>query len=147
MGILFWSLIGEAPRCRRPSLLPVWQLLLLPSLRLRLRLPLIPTFCMVDMEDMDIMDTMVSVRLRLSPRLLPIPTFCMADMEDMVVMDMDIMDTMASVRLRLSPRLLPIPTFYMADMAVILNMLDAMDTHMVLDIPTTDKLYLNQTSK
>merc|ERR1712128_346855 len=26
-------------------------------------------------------------------------------------------------------------------------MLDTTDTHMVLDIPTTDKFYLNQTSK
>merc|ERR1712106_550434 len=44
-------------------------------------------------------------------------------------MDMDIMDTMESVRLRLSPRLLLIPTFCMLDMA------------------TTDKLYLTPTSK
>merc|ERR1711892_17762 len=84
--------------------------------------------------DMDIMDTMASVRLRLSPRLLLILTFCMVDMEDivvdmvdmvldMVVMDMDTMDTMASVRLRLSPRLLLILTFCMEDMAVILDML------------------------
>merc|ERR1739838_660662 len=115
MGILFWSLVGGTPRCCRPSLLPVWQLLLLLSLRPSQRLLLIPTFCMADMEDMavmdmDTMDTMASVRL--SPRLLLIPTFCMADM---VVMDMDIMDTMASVRLRPSPRLLLIPTFCMAD--------------------------------
>merc|ERR1712106_94003 len=65
---------------------------------------------------------------------------------DMVVMDMDTMDTMASVRLRLSPRLLLIPTFCMEDMAVILGMLDT-DTLMVLDMPTTDKLYLTSTSK
>jgi len=35
--------------------------------------------------DMDIMDTMASVKLKLSPRLLLIPTFYMVDMEDMVV--------------------------------------------------------------
>merc|ERR1711892_329528 len=115
MGILFWSLVGETPRCLKPSPLPVWQLLLLLSLRPSQRLLLIPTFCMADMAvmDMDTMDTMASVRLRPSPRLLLIPTFCMADMEDMVVMYMAIMDTMASVRLRLSPRLLLIPTFCM----------------------------------
>merc|ERR1712123_131448 len=118
MGILCWSLVGETPRCLKPSPLPVWQLLLLLSLRLSPKLLLIPTFCMMDM---DIVDTMASVRLKLSPRLLLIPTFCMADMEDMVVldmvvMDMDIMDIMASVRLKLSPRLLLIPTFRMVDM-------------------------------
>merc|ERR1712128_94821 len=98
---------------------------------------------------------MASVRRRLSPRLLLIPTFCMADMEDIVVdmvdMDMDTMDSMASVRLRLNPRLLLIPTSCMADMAVILDMLvsDMLDTDtlMVLDMPTTDKLYLTPTSK
>merc|ERR1739838_1300009 len=117
MGILCWSLVRETPRCLRPSPLPVWQLLLLLSLRLSPRLLLIPTFCMLDMAvmDMDPMDTMASVRMRLSPRLLLILTFCMVDMEDMVVMDMDTMDTMASVRLRLSPRLLLIPTFCMED--------------------------------
>merc|ERR1712123_117269 len=101
---------------------------------------------------MDIMDTMASVRLRPSPRLLLIPTFCMADMVDldMAVTDMDTMDTMASVRL--SPRLLLIPTFCMEDMEVILDMLvldmpDTVDTLMVLDMPTTDKLYLTTTSK
>merc|ERR1711892_269843 len=103
MGILFWSLVGETPRCLKPSPLPVWQLLLLLSLRPSQRLLLIPTFCMADMEDMVVMDmdttdTMASVRL--SPRLLLIPTFSMADMETM--------DTMASVRL--SPRLLDKPT-------------------------------------
>merc|ERR1711892_389491 len=117
MGILFWSLVGEAPRCWRPSLLPVWRLLLLLSLRPRLRLPLIPTFCMADMEDMvvmdmDIMDTMASVRLRLSLRLLLIPTFCMEDMA--VILDM-----------------------------LVLDMPDT-DPLMVLDMPTTDKLYLTQ---
>merc|ERR1712106_414073 len=102
MGILFWSLVGETPRCLRPSPLPVWQLLLLLSLRPRLRLLLIHTFCMVDMVDMvvidmDIMDTMASVRLRLSLRLLLIPTFCMADMAvilDMLVLDMPDTDTL-----------------------------------------------------
>merc|ERR1711892_968915 len=68
---------------------------------------------------------------------------------DMVVMDMDTMDTMASVRLSL--RLLLILTFCMEDMAVILDMLvsDMLDTDtlMVLDMPTTDKLYLTSTSK
>merc|ERR1712123_186863 len=125
MGILCWSLVRETPRCLRPSPLPVWQLLLLLSLRLSPRLLLIPTFCMADMEDMLVLD--------------------------MVVMDMDIMDTMASVRLRLSQRLLLIPTFCMEDMAVILDMLvlDMLDTDtlMVLDMPTTDKLYLTPTSK
>merc|ERR1712123_419698 len=87
MGILCWSLVRETPRCLRPSPLPVWQLLLLLS-------------------------------LRLSPRLLLIPTFSMADMEDMVVI---------------------------LDMLV-LDMLDT-DTLMVLDMPTTDKLYLTPTSK
>merc|ERR1739838_1016392 len=115
MGILLWSLVGGTPRCLKPSLLPVWQLLLLLSLRPSPRLPLIPTFCMVDME---VMDTMASVRLRLSPRLLPIPTFCMADMEDMAVI-LDMLD---------------------------LDMPDT-DTLMVLDMPTTDKLYLSPTSK
>merc|ERR1739838_1201158 len=150
MGILCWSLVRETPRCLRPSLLPVWQQLLLLSLRLSPRLLLIPTFCMADMVDMvvmdmDTVDTMASVKLRLSPRLLLIPTFCMA------VMDMDTVDTMASVRLRLNPRLLLIPTFCMADMAVILDMLvldmPDTDTLMVLDMPTTDKLYLTPTSK
>merc|ERR1712106_254410 len=84
-----------------------------------------------------------SVRLKLSQRLLLILTFCMVDM---VVMDMDTMDTMGSVRLRLNPRLLLILTFCMEDMAVILDMLDT-DTLMVLDMPTTDKLYLTPTSK
>merc|ERR1711892_90747 len=91
------------------------------SVRLKLspRLLLIPTFCMVDMEDMvvmdmDIMDTMASVMLRLSPRLLPIPTFCMEDMA--VILDM-----------------------------LVLDMPDT-DTLMVLDMPTTDKLYLTSTS-
>merc|ERR1711892_539700 len=96
MGILFWSLVGETPRCLKPSPLPVWQLLLLLSLRPSQRLLLIPTFCMADMEDMvvidmDIMDTMASVMLRPSPRLLLILTFCMADMAvilDMLVLDM-----------------------------------------------------------
>merc|ERR1712123_383831 len=94
------------------------------SVRLKLspRLLLIPTFCMVVMEDMLVLD--------------------------MVAMDMDIMDTMASVRL--SPRLLLIPTFCMEDMAVILDMLvldmPDTDTPMVLDMPTTDKLYLTPTS-
>merc|ERR1739838_888341 len=125
MGILCWSLVRETPRCLRPSPLPVWQLLLLLSLRLSPRLLLIPTFCMEDMADMVVLD--------------------------MVVTDMDIMDTMASVRLKLSPRLLLIPTFCMEDMAVILDMLvldmPDMDTLMVLDMPTTDKLYLTPTSK
>merc|ERR1711892_724402 len=97
MGILFWSLVGETPRCLKPSPLPVWQLLLLLSLRPSQRLLLIPTFCMAVIEDMlvldmvvmdmDTIDTMASVklRLRLSPRLLLIPTFCMADIEDMAV--------------------------------------------------------------
>merc|ERR1740137_159456 len=67
-------------------------------------------------------------------------------------MDMDTMDTMASVRLKLSPRLLLTPTFCMEDMVVILDMLvldmpDTVDTLMVLDIPSTDKLYLTTTSK
>merc|ERR1739838_514500 len=120
MGILCWSLVRETPRCLRPSPLPVWQLLLLLSLRLSPKLLLIPTFCMVDMED--IVVDMVDMVL------------------DMVDMDMDTMDIMASVRLRLSPRLLLIPTFCMVDMAVILDMLD-------LDMPTTDKLYLTPTAK
>merc|ERR1711964_654802 len=126
MGVLCWSLVGETPRCLKPSPLPVWQLLLLLSLRLSPRLLLIPTFCMADMEGMVVI-------------------------WDMVVMDMDIMDTMASVRLRLSPRLLLIPTFCMEDMAVILDMLvldmQDTDTLMVLGMPTTDKLYLTLTSK
>merc|ERR1712123_167752 len=126
MGILFWSLVGETPRCLKPSPLTVWQLLLLLSLRPSPRLLLIPTFCMADMEDM-------------------------AVIWDMLVMDMDTMDTMASVRLRLSPGLLLIPIFCMEDMAVILDMLvsDMLDTDtlMVLDMPTTDKLYLTSTSK
>merc|ERR1712123_551282 len=154
MGILCWSLVRETPRCLRPSLLPVWQLLLLLSLRLSPRLLLILTFYMEDMMDMVVMDmdtvrTMASVRL--SPRLLLIPIFCMVDM---VVMDMDIVRTMASVRLRLSPRLLLIPIFCMVcmeDMADILDMLvsDMLDTDtlMVLDMPTTDKLQLTPTSK
>merc|ERR1711892_1302273 len=58
---------------------------------------------------------------------------------------------MASVRLKLSPRLLLIPTFCMEDMAVILDMLVLVmpdtDTLMVLDMPTTDKLYLTPTLK
>merc|ERR1711892_934356 len=70
---------------------------------------------------------------------------------DMVVMDMDTMDIMASVRLRLSQRLLLILTFCMEDMAGILDMLVSdmldKDTLMVLDMPTTDKLYLTSTSK
>merc|ERR1712008_20790 len=86
-------------------------------LKLSPRLLLIPTFCMVDMEvmDMDIMDTMASVRLRLSQRLLLILTFCMEDMA--VILDMLVSD-----------------------------MLDT-DTLMVLDMPTMDKLYLTPTSK
>merc|ERR1712123_271598 len=110
MGILFWSLVGETPRCLKPSPLPVWQLLLSLSLRPSQRLLLIPTFCMADMVvmDMDTMDTMASVRLRLSPRLLLIPTFRMVDMAD--ILDMLVSD-----------------------------MLDT-DTLMVLDMPTTDKL-------
>merc|ERR1711892_373205 len=98
----------------------------------------------------------MGLSLRLSPRLLLIPTFCMEDMEDTLVLDMEVMDmdtvrTMASVRLRLSPRLLLIPTFCMEDIADILDMLvsDMLDTDtlMVLDMPTTDKLYLTPTSK
>merc|ERR1712123_107028 len=144
MGILCWSLVRETPRCLRPSLLPVWQLLLLLSLRLSPRLLLILTFYMEDMMDMVVMDmdtvrTMASVRL--SPRLLLIPIFCM------VVMDMDTVRTMASVRLRLSPRLLLIPIFCMVDMEDMADILDMLvsdmldtDTLMVLDMPTTDKL-------
>merc|ERR1711892_974087 len=110
MGILFWSLVGETPRCLKPSPLPVWQLLLLLSLRPSQRLLLIPTFCMADMDTIDTMAS-VKLRLRLSPRLLLIPTFCMADIEDMaVILDM-----------------------------LVLDMPDT-DTLMVLDMPTTDKL-------
>merc|ERR1739838_329536 len=131
MGILCWSLVRETPRCLRPSPFPVWQLLLLLSLRLSPRLLPIPTFCVVDKEDMVVLLDMLVL--------------------DTVVMDMDTMDTMASVRLKLSQRLLLILTFCMVDMAVILDMLvsDMLDTDtlMVLDVPTTDKLYLAPTSK
>merc|ERR1719470_220421 len=76
-------------------------------LSLRPRLLLIPTFCMLHMEDMvstvlDIADMfMASVLLMLSLRPMLTPTFCMEDMaaildmldmEDMVSMVMDIAD-------------------------------------------------------
>merc|ERR1712013_208620 len=100
MGILCWSLLGEARRCCRLLLLPFWPLLPLLSLRPSPRLKLTPTFSMVDMVDMDwdtlamlatmlatmedmVLDIMASVRLSL--RLMLTPTFCTEDTMDMVL--------------------------------------------------------------
>merc|ERR1712179_546849 len=154
MGILCWSLVGEARRLWRPLLLPFWPLLPLLSPRPSPRLMPTPTFSMEDMvwDTLDMLDTlamevtMESVRLKLSPRLLPTLTFCMVDidildMPDMVdTMDLvlDILDTMvldtmvldtefmASALLMPSQKLTP--TFCMEDMP------DTMDTPDTMDI-------------
>merc|ERR1739838_731915 len=112
---------------------------------------------MVDTHtDMDMLDTMASVRLTLSPRprLLLTPTCFMEDMDmpdtiwdmqDMLdtLIPTAILDTTASVRLMLSLRPRLIPIFCMEDMVMAmldtLAMLDTMDTPM-LDMPTMDKL-------
>merc|ERR1711931_164790 len=89
------------------------SVLLMPSLRPRLMLT--HTFCTEDM-DMDILDMLDTMDI-------PMPT----------------MDTTESVLLMLSPRLMLTPTFSMEDMDMdILDMLDTMDTPMV-DMPTGDK--------
>merc|ERR1719233_1440603 len=114
-------------------------------LSLRPRLMLTPTFCMEDMDTLDMLDimdtpmpttdyTLASVLLMLSlrPRLMLTPTFSTEDM--------DILDIMESVLLMPSPRLMLTPTFFMEDMDMdILDMLATMDIPMV-DMPTWDKL-------
>merc|ERR1712013_74494 len=160
MGILCWSLLGEARRCCRLLLLPFWPLLPLLSLRPSPRLKLTPTFSMVDMVDMDwdtlamlatmlatmedmVLDIMASVRLSL--RLMLTPTFCTEDTMD-TVLDMDtlVLDTMVlDTEFMESALLMPsqkqTPTFCMEDMLDTLDMPDTMDTPMV-DMPTMDKL-------
>merc|ERR1712179_240230 len=110
MGILCWSLVGEARRLWRPLLLPFWPLLPLLSPRPSPRLMPTPTFSMEDMvwDTLDMLDTlamedtmdmdqltMESVKLKLSPRLMLTPTFCMVDID---ILDMvDMVDTMDMV--------------------------------------------------
>merc|ERR1712179_459472 len=167
MGILCWSLVGEARRLWRPLLLLFWPLLPLLSPRPSPRLMPTPTFSMEDMVDMDwdtlamvdtmdmdldilVLDTMVldtefMASVRLSLRLMLTPTFCTEDTMDMVldmgtlVLDTMVLDTefMESVLLMPSQKLTP--TFCMEDMDI-LDMPDTMDIPMV-DIPTMDKLF------
>merc|ERR1719422_1893344 len=84
-------------------------------LSLRLRLMLIPTFSMEDMDTLDMVDTMDT----------PMPIAML---------------TMASALLMLNPRLMLTLTFSMVDMDMdTLDTVDTMDTPM-LDMPTLDKL-------
>merc|ERR1719495_2751554 len=117
-------------------------------LSLRPRLMLTPTFCMVDMDTLAMLDTMdtpmptmditESVLLMLSLRLMLILTFSMVDMDILDMLDTTDILTMVSVLPMLSPRLMLTPTFCMEDMDI-LDMLDTTDTPMV-DMPTGDKL-------
>merc|ERR1712212_1193516 len=117
-------------------------------LSLRPRLMLTPTFCMEDMDTLDMldmdmdtpmptMDILASVLLMLRLRLMLILTFSIEDMDILAMQDtmdtpMPTMDIMASVLLMLSPRLMLTPTFSMEDMDMdTLDMLDTMDILMV----------------
>merc|ERR1719427_2254787 len=94
------------------------------SVRLKLspRLLLTLTFCMVDMEDMDmVLDILIMASVKLSLRLM-LMLICTEDTMDMVL-DMDTLvldtmvldtDSMESVLLMLSQKLTP--TFCMEDM-------------------------------
>merc|ERR1711875_76475 len=130
---------------------------ILESVRLKLipRLPLTPTFSMVDMEldilamlaaTMDmVLGIMVLASVRLSLRLMLTPTFCTEDTMDMVLdMDTLVFDTMVlDTEFMESALLMPsqklTPTFCMEDMLDTMDMPDTMDTPM-LDMPTLDKL-------
>merc|ERR1711970_1004239 len=148
MGILFWSLEGETPRCWKPLLLCVWPQLLLPSLKQRLMLMHTCTVAMaamvlaMDIMGQDTADSMASVRLKLSPRLMPMPTCTTEDtMAAMVLailamdtMGLDTADSMASVRL--SPRLMLMPTCTEDTKDMVLAMV-AMDT---MGLDTADSM-------
>merc|ERR1712050_665415 len=116
-----------------------------PSLRLMPTL----TFCTVDMA-MDILATpdttdthmltvctMASVRLKLSPRLMLTPTFFMVDTTD-TPMPTELPTTERDL-LMLSLRLMLILIFFMVDMDMdILDTVDTTDTHMLMDMLTTE---------
>merc|ERR1711872_422470 len=90
--------------------------------------------------------TMASVRLKLSPRLMLTPTCCMEDMDILAMQDttdtpMPTMDLPTTERdlLMLSPRLMLILIFFMVDMDMdTLDMPDTTDTHMLMDMLTTE---------
>merc|ERR1712179_856087 len=108
MGILCWSLVGEARRLWRPLLLPFWPLLPLLSPRPSPRLMPTPTFSMEDMvwDTLDMLDTLA----------MEDTMELVLDMLDTMVLDTMVLDTefMASALLMPSQKLTP--TFCMEDM-------------------------------
>merc|ERR1719260_428456 len=129
------------------------DLLTMESVKLKLspRLLPTPTFCMVDIDILDMVDmvdtmdmvsdtdTMASVKLSL--RLMLTPTFFTEDTMDMVLdmLDTMVLDTIFMESALLMPSQKLTPTFCMEDMDT-LDMPDTMDIPMV-DMPTLDKLF------
>merc|ERR1711936_8915 len=89
---------------------------------------LTPTFCMEDMDTLDMLDTLAME-----------DTMDMDLDMDILVLDTMVLDTEFMASVRLSLRLMLTPTFCMEDMDT-LDMPDTMDIPMV-DMPTMDKLF------